>query len=103
MIIVNLFGIIIGLISMIAVTALGSLFPNLLIDRWGDAFLISAAILAFIGEVFGLKARIFIFIPVWLLGLVYAGFKLHPRSGALGVVALVVAAGALFSILYVLG
>ena len=103
MIIVNLFGIIIGLISMIVVTALGSLFPNLLIDRWGDAFLVSAAILAFIGECFGLKARIFIFIPVWLLGLLYAGFKLQARWGAVGIVASVVAAGALFSILYAFG
>ena len=104
MIIVNVFGIIIGLISLIVVTILGGVFPSLLsFDHWGDAFLITAAILSFIGELFGIKARVLIFIPVWLLGLIYAGFKLHARWGALGIVAVVVAAGALFSALYVVG
>jgi len=103
MIIVNLFGIILGLISLIVVIVLGGLFPNLLIDHFGDAFLISAAILSFVGEFFGIKARVFIFIPVWLLGVVYAGFKLHARWGAPGIVALVLAGGALFSILHAFG
>jgi hypothetical protein len=104
MIIVNIFGIIIGLISLLVVAILSGVFPSLVTsDRWGDAFLITAAILSFMSEFFGIKARVFIFIPVWLLGLIYAGFKLHARWGALGIATVVVAAGALFSALYVVG
>lgn len=94
-IIINLFGIIIGLISLFFVATLGGFFPSLVQENFGVAMLVSMSVLSLVSEMFGLKARVFIYIPVWLLGILYGGQELRARWGVWGIVVAVACAIAL--------